>query len=144
MRTHARRFRSIVHRHPSLPPRPSLAPHPGPAVPPCAAADEPAPPARGVKAWLRLGAHALLAALWVTLPQFVSSRARPESEPLVVEVDRPCPCGRAASAHGGGPSLRDILAPNDDAAGPDEAAGFVGAAPARPRPVGSPRGACDE
>jgi hypothetical protein len=138
MRTHARRFRSIFHRHPSLPPRPSL-----PSAPPAPRpADENASPALRVKAWLRLGAHTVLAVVWVALPQFVGSRARlAESEPLVVEVDRPCPCHRAASANGG-PALRDVLAPKDDAApGRDEREGFVSAAP--PRPTGAPRGACE-
>lgn len=140
MRTHARRFRSIFHRHPSLPPRPSLPPDP--LMP--REHNEAASPASGVKAWLRLGAHSLLAALWVVLPQFVGARARLESEPLVVEVDRPCPCGRAASAKGGGPSLRDLLAPNDDASlGADEHESFVSPVPPKPRPANAPRGACD-
>lgn len=122
MRTIARRFRPILHRHPSLPPRLAVAHDPEPVALEAA----PATPAPRVKAWLRVGGHTLLALLWVTLPQLVGSRLRHESEPLVVEVERPCPCDRAVHAHG--PSLRESLAPKDDAALDEPEA------PAAPRP----------
>lgn len=132
MRTHARRFRSIVPHHPPRP-RPALPRDPDAVVlchlPEGGAAPAPAPSSR-LKAWLRVGAHSLLALLWVVLPQLIGSRAR-ESEPLVVEVERPCACERAA-----GPSLRESLVPRDDAAlDRDEAA------PA-PRAFSAARGFC--
>ncbi|HEU4404500.1 MAG TPA: hypothetical protein VFS43_04325 [Polyangiaceae bacterium] len=138
MRTTARRFRPIFHRPASLPSRPSLPARPPlssrPALPPPTSPDpepvaleiDPAAPSLRLKAWLRLGAHAVLAAAWVTLPQLVGGRIHRDREPLVVEVDRPCPCGRAA--HASGPSLRESLAPNDDAALDEPEA------PAAPRP----------
>jgi hypothetical protein len=128
MRTTARRFRPIFHRHPSPPPRPAAAYDPEPVALEAAPA---APPPR-LKAWLRLGAHSVLAVAWVTLPQFVGSRLRVESEPVVVEVDRPCPCGRVA--HAPGRSLRESLAPKDDAAldGPEAPAAPPALAPRPP------------
>jgi hypothetical protein len=129
MRTHARRFRSIFHRHPSLPSRPMLPRDPVPVVLSHLAerSAEVTTPASRVKAWLRVGAHSLLALLWVVLPQFLGQRGR-ESEPLVVEVERPCACERV------GPSLRESLAPRDDAAlDRDDADAPGGRAPAAAR-----------
>ncbi len=156
MRTHARRFRSIFRRPPSLPARASLPAYvalsprvalpldPEPVVLGAPGGAEGASTAGRVKAWLRVGAHTLLAVLWVALPQlFVGLRGRGEAEPLVVEVDRPCHCGRAASI-GVAPSLRDSLAPKDDVVSDEgEGEAFAGRAFARPRPPSPGRGTCE-
>jgi hypothetical protein len=144
MRTHARRFRSIFHRHPALPPRAALPLDPEPVVLRAPDSAHASTPALRVKAWLRFGAHTLFAVLWVALPQlFGASRGR-ESEPLVVEVERACACDQVTPARVG-PSLRDLLAPKDDAFERGEAAGFVSALPAKARPpAGNARGACED
>jgi hypothetical protein len=129
MSTHARRFRSTVRRHLALPPRASLSAEPvvGDA-PGDGACELPTGPGVRVKAWLRVGAHSLVAVLWVALPHVGDLSAR-RGDPPVIEIERVCPCGRSAPASDRAAADRGPATAEAEA----EAEGAPDDAPAPPR-----------